>query len=124
MAAILVFVGSGLGGLLRYGLSMVAVRWLGAGFPWGTLFINIAGSFAIGAVAELWTQRPGLPWLGRLFLTTGIMGGFTTFSAFSLETVLLWQRGEFLAAILYVSASLILSIAALAGGLALMRLHP
>jgi protein CrcB len=73
-----------------------------------TLAINILGSFLIGLVAEYWALRTGLPQMARLFLTTGVLGGFTTFSAFSLETALLWERGQCWASTLYVCASVAL----------------
>jgi CrcB protein len=91
------------------------------GFPYGTLFINIVGSFVMGLTAEYFALKAGLPQHLRLFLTTGIYGGFTTFSAFSLETVLLYERGDLAGAIIYVAASVILSVAALFAGLAIVR---
>lgn len=121
MSFLLVFVGSGIGGMARHGINLAALRWFGPGFPVGTLAINIAGSFLIGIVAEYWAIKSGLPQPVRLFLTTGIIGGFTTFSAFSLETALLWERGQSLAAAAYVAASVVLSIGALFGGLWLVR---
>lgn len=121
MGFILVFVGSGIGGMARHGVGLLALRWLGPGFPFGTLCINIVGSLAMGLIAEYWVLRSGLPQPARLFLTTGIMGGFTTFSAFSLETGLLWERGQPLLAAVYVTASVVLSIGALFGGLWLVR---
>lgn len=121
MGYVLVFLGSGIGGLARHGLGLWALKWFGPVFPVGTLFINIAGSFLIGAVAEYWAIRSGLPQPFRLFLTTGLMGGFTTFSAFSLDTALLWERGQPLLAVVYVVASVGLSVGALFCGLWLVR---
>ena len=86
--------------MLRFGATLLAIRHLGFGFPWGTLAVNVIGSVAIGVVAGI-----GRGWPVRLFLIPGLLGGFTTFSAFSLETGLLWQRAWWLAA-LYVAASL------------------
>jgi CrcB protein len=100
---------------------LTAFRLAGPGFPYGTLFINVVGSFVMGLTAEYFALKAGLPQHLRLFLTTGIYGGFTTFSAFSLETVLLYERGDFAGAIIYVAASVILSIAALFAGLAIIR---
>jgi CrcB protein len=118
---LLVFIGSGIGGALRHGINLLAQRLAGLDFPVGTLAINITGSLIIGIVAEYWAIKSGLSQPLRLFLTTGIIGGFTTFSTFSLETALLWERGQPLAAIAYVAASVGLSIGALFGGLWLIR---
>lgn len=122
MGFIIVFLGAGLGGALRHAVNLAALRWLGAGFPVGTMAINIAGSFAMGLIAALFVIKGELPQEWRLFLTTGVLGGFTTFSAFSLETALLYERGETLGAAAYVAASIILSIAAVFAGLQVMRL--
>ena len=97
---LLVAAGGAAGSVLRYLVSMLAAVHLGAGFPWGTLAVNIAGSAAIGLLGGI-----GLGGDLRLLLVTGLLGGFTTFSAFSLETGLLWERGWWLAAA-YVAASL------------------
>ncbi|MGE4322392.1 MAG: fluoride efflux transporter CrcB [Sphingobium sp.] len=121
MGFFLVFIGSGIGGMARHGIGVLALRWLGPGFPSATLAINIIGSFLIGIIAEYWAIRSGLPHPLRLFLTTGVMGGFTTFSAFSLDTALLWERGQPWLAALYVTASVALSIGALFGALWLVR---
>ena len=99
-ALLLVGLGGAAGSVLRYLASTAAVAALGNGFPWGTLAVNVAGSAAIGALAS-----SGLQHQERLLLVTGLLGGFTTFSAFSLETAQLWQRAPWLAA-LYVAASL------------------
>ena len=121
MGFVIVFLGAGIGGALRHGVNLAAARLFGLGFPFGTLSINVAGSFAMGLVAEYFVLRSGLPQAWRLFLTTGILGGFTTFSAFSLETAMLYQRGETAAALAYVLASVILSVGALALALVLIR---
>lgn len=121
MNYLIVFIGAGIGGMLRQGVNVAALKWAGNGFPWGTLFINILGSFVMGLVAEYWALKSGLPQTTRLFLTTGILGGFTTFSAFSLDTALLYERGETLTAAGYAIASVVLSISALFGGLAIIR---
>ena len=122
-AVVLVFVGAGLGGVLRHVANMGAARWLGADFPWGTLSVNVLGSLAMGVLAGWLALRAGLSWAAdaRLFLLTGILGGFTTFSAFSLDAVLLWERGAAWQAGAYVLASVVLSIAALGAGLGLSR---
>ena len=122
MGFLLVFVGSGIGGMARHGVGLLALKWFGPGFPVATLFINITGSLIMGIVAEYWALKSGLPQPARLFLTTGVIGGFTTFSAFSLETALLWERGQPLLAAIYVSASVSLSVGALFAGLWLIRM--
>ena len=119
----LVFLGAGIGGALRHGVNFAALKWLGPAFPFGTLAINIIGSGAMGLVAGFLAFKAGEGWTqeARLFIATGILGGFTTFSAFSLDAVLLWERGETLSAASYVLGSVILSLAALVAGLALVR---
>lgn len=107
--------------MARHGVGLLALKWFGPSFPFGTLAINIIGSFLIGMVAEYWAIKSGLPQPARLFLTTGIIGGFTTFSTFSLETALLWERGQPLLSAVYIAASVILSIGALFGALWLVR---
>lgn len=102
----LVALGGALGSVARYLVSVMGVAWLGAGFPWGTLAVNVLGSAAIGVLGAL-----PLPQEARLFLITGCIGGFTTFSAFSLETEILAQRAPWLAAG-YVAASLVLGLGA------------
>lgn len=121
MSYLIVFLGAGIGGALRHGVNLAALRLVGAGFPWGTLAINVAGSFVMGLVAEYFALKSGLPQQWRLFLTTGILGGFTTFSAFSLETALLYERGELLAAGLYMLGSAVLAVAGLFAGLYVIR---
>lgn len=121
MNYLIVFIGAGIGGMLRQGINVAALKWAGNGFPWGTLVINILGSFIMGLVAEYWALKSGLPQTTRLFLTTGVLGGFTTFSAFSLDTALLYERGETLTAAGYAIGSVVLSVAALFGGLAIIR---
>lgn len=122
MGFFIVFLGGGIGAALRHGINIAAFRLVGGGFPFGTLFINIAGSFIMGLIAEYFALKAGLPQNWRLFLTTGILGGFTTFSAFSLEAALLYERGELIGAAVYVVASVALAIAALFAGLAIVRL--
>ena len=116
-----VFIGSGLGGMLRYTANVWIPRALGTAFPYHTLIVNIVGSLSMGLLAGYFALKsdPGQNW--RLFLTTGIMGGFTTFSAFSLDTVVLYERGEVVLAAYYVLASVGVSLAALFAGLAIMR---
>lgn len=124
MAALfLVILGGGIGSGLRHGVNLAAARYLGAGFPWGTLTVNVVGSFLIGVLAGWFAFRSGSPSTQplRLFLTTGILGGFTTFSAFSLDFAVLFERGETMLAVTYVLASVLLSIAAIFAGLWLVR---
>jgi len=122
-AVLLVFLGGGLGSLARYGVNEAALRLFGPVFPWGTLAVNVAGGFAMGLLAGALLHRAGLPGTQetKLFLMTGVLGGFTTFSAFSLDAVALWERGAVGLFAAYVAASVVLSIAAVAGGLALTR---
>ena len=117
---LLVFLGAGTGGVLRWLVGLAALRALGSGFPWGTLAVNVVGSAVMGLVAALVVAR--LPVEGvRLLVMTGLLGGFTTFSAFSLDAVALWERGAPGIAAAYVAASVFGSIAALLAGLALGR---
>jgi CrcB protein len=118
---ILVFFGGGLGATLRHVINLVCARGLGTGFPWSTFIINITGSLVMGLIAGYlaFKGEASQPW--RLFLMTGILGGYTTFSAFSLDTAILYERGELGLAALYVLGSVVLSIAGLFAGLALVR---
>ena len=124
IAYFIVFIGAGIGGSLRYGVNTACARYCGIDFPWGTLIINIVGSTVMGLVAgyfavkmsESWTQQ------ARLFAMTGILGGFTTFSAFSLDAVSLWEKGAQGAAAIYVIGSVAVSIVGLVIGLAIIRI--
>jgi CrcB protein len=120
---LLVFLGAGLGGALRHGVNMAALRVAEEGFPWGTLFINAAGSLVMGLFAGFFAFKAGEGSTQslRLFLMTGMLGGFTTFSAFSFETILLWERGEAASALLYVVASVVLALVGLFLGLSVVR---
>ena len=120
MGYLIVFLGAGIGGVLRQLINVAAAQ-LGGAMPVGTLAINVVGSFAMGVITEYFARHGGLRPQVRLFLTTGILGGFTTFSAFSLEAVLLFERGELAAAAGYVVGSVALSIGALVAALALVR---
>ncbi|MBS0342779.1 MAG: fluoride efflux transporter CrcB [Proteobacteria bacterium] len=122
MEFLLVFLGGGVGSATRHGVNVLATRLLGTNYPVGTLCINVIGSFAMGLVVEYWALKSGLSQQARLFLTTGVIGGFTTFSTFSLEVALLNARGEAVAAVLYVIASIVLGIGALYSGMALVRI--
>src|SRR5437764_8780512 len=121
MLYLIVFLGAGLGGALRHGVNVGAARLFGYGFPFGTLIVNIAGSFLMGLFAGYFAFRP---WMGqhmRLFLTTGLLGGFTTFSAFSLDTALLVERHSYGMAAGYMVGSVVASVSALFFGLAVFR---
>ena len=121
MNYLLVFIGGGLGSMLRYGVTVASARTLGTHFPWGTFLINVTGSIVMGLIAGYlaFKGEASQPW--RVFIMTGILGGYTTFSAFSLDAALLYERGEIGLALLYVSASVFLAIAGLFAGLALVR---
>jgi CrcB protein len=90
---LLIALGGALGSSLRYLTALLAARWLGLDFPYGTLIVNLAGAFAIGLVQELAIATSLVPEHLRLFLTTGLLGGLTTYSAFSYETVRLADNG-------------------------------
>jgi CrcB protein len=122
MTAILsVALGGALGSVARYVMVMQMTRWLGHGFPWGTLAVNVLGGMLIGVLAEAMAVKWPAAAETRAFLITGMLGGFTTFSAFSLEVVALAERGAVAAAAAYVAASVVLSVGAAATGLLLMR---
>ena len=107
MSYLWVALGGALGSVARYACSVGATRWLGPNFPWGTLFVNVTGSFMIGLLAAL-VSADGRPVLGsdaRAFLMIGVLGGFTTFSSFSLETLTLARSGALGAASLNVALS-------------------
>ena len=121
MGFLIVFLGGGLGAALRHGVNRASLAWFGPGFPYGTLFVNVAGGLLMGVIAQLLLARGGGGQELRLFLTTGLLGGFTTFSAFSLEAALMWQRSDYAALGFYVLASVVLSIAAVFVGMAGVR---
>jgi len=121
MLYLIVFLGAGIGGALRHGVNIAASRMFGFGFPYGTLIVNVAGSFIMGLLAGFFAYRAGIPQHVRLFLTTGILGGFTTFSTFSLDAAVLIERHSFGAAAGYVVGSVAAGLAALFFGLAVFR---
>ena len=121
MGFLIVFLGGGIGAALRHGCNLVISRALGTAFPFATLTENVLGSLIMGALAAYFAFKGDATQSWRLFLTTGILGGYTTFSAFSLDSALLYERGELGLAALYVIGSVVLSIAGLFGGLALVR---
>lgn len=118
---LLVAIGGALGSVCRYLVGLWALRQFGPNFPWGTLTVNVAGSFAIGLLAELIVRRYDASPEMRFLLITGVLGGFTTFSAFSLDVITLFERGAALAGATYVLASVAISLGAVFAGLALGR---
>lgn len=121
MGFLIVFLGGGLGAALRHGVNLASARLLGTAFPYATIFENVTGSLVMGLLAGYFAFKGEASQEWRLFLTTGILGGYTTFSAFSLDAALLYERGELGPAALYVLGSVALSIAGLFAGLALVR---
>ena len=121
MSFLIVFFGGGLGAALRHGVNLLSARLLGTGFNYATLFENVSGSFVMGLLIGYFAFKGGVSQHWRLFLTTGILGGYTTFSAFSLDTILLYERGELGLAALYVALSVALSLGGLMAGMALVR---
>ncbi|MGB0720145.1 MAG: fluoride efflux transporter CrcB [Bdellovibrionales bacterium] len=116
--------GGALGALARYGVNIGAGKLLGHGFPYGTLCVNVAGSLIMGVIiagfAQIWQPPESL----RVLIVTGFLGAFTTFSTFSLDVATLWERSDYTATAVYLIASVTLSIAALFGGIALVRMVP
>lgn len=113
--------GGAIGAMARHGVGVASVGLLGPNFPWGTLAVNVAGCFAMGLFIAWLAAREPHSALLRSFATTGVLGGFTTFSAFALEAVTLWRDRSLTIAGVYVLASVALSIGALAAGLAAGR---
>ncbi|WP_349434007.1 fluoride efflux transporter CrcB [Pararhizobium sp. A13] len=118
---LLVAFGGAFGSVLRYLVGLWTLRSFGPSFPWGTLIVNVTGSFLIGVFAEAIARKVGASVEMRVFLITGILGGYTTFSAFSLDAMTLMERGEMVTAAIYVGSSVLLSAIAVFAGLALMR---
>jgi CrcB protein len=116
-----VFVGGGLGAAARHGVGALSSALLGSRYPWGTFLVNVLGSLLIGVLAEWFALQSQASTNLRLFLITGILGGFTTFSAFSLEIGLLHERGNTAAAIAYAVLSVLCSVAAMFGGMYAVR---
>ena len=114
-----VALGGALGASLRHLANVAARHWLGAGFPYGTMIVNVLGSFLMGVLVVALVQKGGTK--AAPFLMTGVLGGFTTFSAFSLDAITLWERGQVMAAGAYVLLSVLLSLAAIAAGLIVAR---
>ena len=127
MLYLIVFIGAGIGGALRHGVNGLALRLAGPDFPYATMCINVVGCFVMGLIAGYFAFRGGTGIFGqmsqhwRLFLTTGILGGFTTFSAFSLDFAMLWQRGAMGPAAIYLLVSVVGSLVAVFVALAVAR---
>ncbi|MGQ3674645.1 fluoride efflux transporter CrcB [Xanthobacter sp. TB0139] len=127
MSYLVVFMGAGFGGMLRHMVGMWLPRLVGANFPAATMFVNITGSFLMGLAVGYFAFRAslleGAGWHqdARLFLTTGLLGGYTTFSTFSLDTLFLFERGDVGVALAYLVGSVVLSLLAIFLALALMR---
>lgn len=113
--------GGAIGAAGRYLVGVGVIRFIGYGFPWATVIVNVVGSFLMGVLIETMAIRFSASNEMRTFLTTGILGGFTTFSAFSLDFALLYERKEYISSLLYLLGSVSLSIFALFAGLSLMR---
>lgn len=113
--------GGATGAVARYLLATQIGNWTGSGFPWGTFVVNVLGCAIMGLLTELfalaWSPSPEM----RAFLTVGILGGFTTFSAFSLDAVLLMERNDWLLALLYVVGSVVLSLLGFVAAMRLVR---
>ena len=120
-STLIVFLGAGVGGAIRHLLNIAIAALYGGSFPLGILLINVIGSTVMGLTAGWFAFRGEAPAELRLFLTTGVLGGFTTFSAFSFDAALLYERGQPGAAVFYVVASVLLSIAGLFAGLWTVR---
>jgi CrcB protein len=116
--------GGALGAVVRYLVAIGSGRVFGTDFPWGTLIINVTGSFLIGIFTAMFTTRWNLPQAARIFLTVGICGGYTTFSTFSLDAWYLIERGQTWASATYMIASVVLSVGALIAAMQLVRALP
>ncbi len=121
MQLLYVALGGAIGSAARFALTAAIGRWLGTGFPYGTLAVNVLGSLAMGALIGWLAQQASGDAMLRLLLVVGVLGGFTTFSAFSLDVATLFQRGEMTAVLLYLMGSVVLSVLGLFAGLMLMR---
>jgi fluoride exporter len=121
MQILIVAVGGAVGSVCRFLTGVVVTRLAGPAFPWGTFTVNVVGSFAIGFLAELVARKLNASMEMRLLIVVGFLGGFTTFSSFSLDTIALIERGATAAALSYVLASVVISLLATFGGLAFGR---
>lgn len=121
LQTLLVMTGGAIGAALRYHVGRASLTLFGPGWPWGTLFANVAGGLVMGLFAGWLAARAAGGESLRLFVAVGVLGGFTTFSSFSLETMLMIERGEFASALGYILVSVTASIGALALGLTATR---
>jgi CrcB protein len=121
MSYVVVFLGAGVGGAVRHAMNIWVARLAGTHFPMHTLAINVTGSLVMGMVTAWFALKGGATGHLRLFLATGVLGGYTTFSAFSLDAILLCERQDYTLAALYVGGSVVGSLLGLVGGLWLMR---
>ncbi|SFL25711.1 camphor resistance protein CrcB [Loktanella salsilacus] len=120
LTAFTVALGGAIGATLRWLSGMLTLRIMGQGFPWGTVSVNVLGSLLMGVVVVALAEKGGMR--AAPFLMTGLLGGFTTFSAFSLDAVALMERGQFNLAVAYVGGSVIIGLAALVFGMTLTRM--
>ena len=118
---LLVALGGALGTIARYLVGKIGPGLWGQDFPWATLIVNITGCFIMGVLAGLLTHYTQLSQDVRAFLLVGMLGGFTTFSAFALDFITLYERGNIMAATLYLTSSVVVSIVAVMAGLFLIR---
>ena len=118
---LLVAVGGAVGSVARHLVGVASLRLFGSGFPYGTLIVNLVGAFVMGVFIEILARRFGGSTDLRLLIATGVLGGFTTFSSFALDTAVLFERGELVSSFVYVAVTLILGLAALFLGLGLAR---
>lgn len=121
MGFVIVFLGAGLGGAARHGTNLLAARLFGTGFPFGTLAANLIGSFLMAVIMEFFALRSDLALNARLFLTTGVLGGYTTFSTFTLDAMLRIEQGDWLIASAYVVLSVLGALVAFLVGMILIR---
>ncbi|NCC21047.1 MAG: fluoride efflux transporter CrcB [Alphaproteobacteria bacterium] len=113
--------GGALGAVMRHGVNVGMGRWLGTEFPWGTLTVNILGSFVMGVLIALFAHFFEVPQTVKYFLVTGLLGAFTTFSTFSLDVSVLFEGGRYFETAAYIGASVLLAIAALFLGAFVVR---
>ena len=118
---LLVAIGGAVGSVARHLVGVASLRLFGPAFPFGTLIVNLVGAFVMGVFVELLARRFGASNDLRLLIATGVLGGFTTFSSFALDTAVLWERGEVISSFVYVATTLVLGLAALFLGLGLAR---
>ena len=117
---LIVFLGGGIGAALRHAVNRLAFH-IWPAFPAGTMIVNVVGSLAMGLLVGIFAANPSLSQHTRLFLATGVLGGFTTFSTFSLDALTLWERGAYGPWLVYVGLSVVLSLLATAAGFLISR---